>query len=120
MSGVNEYITYDRAQKTYVYVTEQPTLLTTKEIFAVLKVIIESRAFPKHEMDSIVEKLMELAKKDDQPLIKLMMVNKKHYYAELNHKKDLLERLWQLTLAIHSKKVIEMKYKRENSAATNR
>ncbi|MER2106952.1 MAG: WYL domain-containing protein [Solibacillus sp.] len=119
-SGANKYITYDRAQKAYVYETEQPTSLTTEEIFAVLKVIIESRAFPKQEMDSIVEKLMELAKKDDQPLIKLMMVNEKHYYTELNHKKDLLERLWQLTLAIHSKKVIEMDYKRENSAASTR
>ncbi|MER1985194.1 MAG: WYL domain-containing protein [Solibacillus sp.] len=119
-SGANEYITYDRAQKAYVFETEQPTSLTTEEIFAVLKVIIESRAFPKHEMDSIVEKLMELAKKDDQPLIKLMMVNEKHYYTELNHKKDLLERLWQLTSAIHSKKVIEMDYKRENSTASTR
>ena len=42
-----------------------------------------------------------------------MMANEKHLYVELNHKKDLLNTLWQLSLAIQSKKVIVMHYKRE-------
>lgn len=118
-NDAEESVTYDRARKAYVFNTERPSSLTTEEIFAVLKVIIESRAFPKTEMDSIVKKLLELAKKDDQPLIKNMMVNEKHFYAELSHKKDLLMLLWQLTKAIHSKKVIDMQYKRELEETAN-
>ena len=48
-----------------------------------------------------------------------MMANEKHLYVELNHKKDLLDTLWQLSLAIQSKKVITMHYKREFDEQAN-
>ncbi len=48
-----------------------------------------------------------------------MMANEKHLYVELNHKKDLLNTLWQLSLAIQSKKVITMHYKREFDEQAN-
>ncbi len=109
----NEYVDYNRSKNGYVLETEQPAWLKNEEIFAVLKVLIESRAFPKHEMDSIIEKLTHLARKEGQSAIKQMMANENHLYVELNHKKDLLDTLWQLSLAIQSKKVIAMHYKRE-------
>ncbi|MFJ7731466.1 helix-turn-helix transcriptional regulator [Lysinibacillus sp. NPDC097231] len=109
----NEYVDYNRSKNAYMLETEQPAWLKNEEIFAVLKVLIESRAFPKHEMDSIIEKLTHLARKEGQSAIKQMMANENHLYVELNHKKDLLDTLWQLSLAIQSKKVIAMHYKRE-------
>lgn len=109
----NQYVVYDYTNKAFKLEIHKPTWLTNEEIFAVLKVLIESRAFPKHEMDSIIEKLTYLARKEDQPIIKSMMANEKLLYVELNHKKDLLHRLWELSMAIQSKKVIRMDYKRE-------
>lgn len=109
----NEKLHYNREKKVYVLKMGQPSWLENEEIFAVLKVLIESRAFPKHEMDSIIEKLMNLAHKEDSAVIKQMMSNEKHLYVELNHKKDLLNTLWKLSLAIQSKKIINMHYKRE-------
>lgn len=109
----NEKLYYNREKQGYILETGQQSWLKNEEIFAVLKVLIESRAFPKHEMDSIIEKLMNLAHKEDSAVIKQMMSNEKHLYVELNHKKDLLNTLWQLSLAIQSKKVINMHYKRE-------
>ena len=109
----NEYIDYDRSQKVYKLETNQPTWLTSEEIFAILKVLIESRAFPKHEMDCIIDKLTHLSRKEEQPIMKQMMANEKHLYAELHHKKELLSVLWRLSLAIQSKKVIKIHYKRE-------
>lgn len=109
----NEYVDYNRSKNAYMLDTEQPAWLRNEEIFAVLKVLIESRAFPYHEMHSVIEKLSHLARKEDQSAIRQMMANEKHLYVELNHKKDLLDLLWQLSLAIQSKKVIIMHYKRE-------
>ena len=48
--------------------------------------------------------MMHQAHKDDRPIIKQMMANEKHLYVELNHKKNLLDTLWQLSLAIQSKR----------------
>lgn len=115
----NEYVDYNRSKKVYMLETNQPTWLTNEEIFAVLKVLIESRAFPKHEMDSIIEKLMGLAQKEQRATIKDMMLNEKHLYVELSHKKDLFNMLWQLALAIQSKKVISMHYLREFDEQAN-
>lgn len=109
----NEYVDYDRSKKAYVLETKTPSWLSNEEIFAVLKVLIESRAFPKSEMDSLIDKLTHLAKKSDQTIIKQMMANEKYLYVELVHQKELLEMLWQLSLAIQAKKVIAMHYKRE-------
>lgn len=117
----NEYVVYNRTKNGYMLETKQPAWLTNEEIFAVLKVLIESRAFTKHEMDSIIEKITYLTNKEEQPIIKQMMANEKHLYVELNHKKGLLNTLWLLSLAIHSKKVIAMHYKREvDELATER
>lgn len=115
----NEYLEFNRAEKAYVLETGQPNWLRNEEIFAVLKVLIESRAFPKYEMDSIIEKMMHQAHKDDRPIIKQMMANEKHLYVELNHKKNLLDTLWQLSLAIQSKKVVSMRYLREFDEQAN-
>lgn len=72
-------------------------------------------------MDSIIEKITYLTNKEEQPIIKQMMANEKHLYVELNLKKGLLNTLWLLSLAIHSKKVIVMHYIREvDELATKR
>lgn len=68
----NEYVDYNRSKNVYMLETKQPTWLTNEEILAVLKVLIESRAFPKHEMDSIIEKLTHLTRKEEQSIIKQM------------------------------------------------
>lgn len=109
----NEYVDYNRLKKAYVLETKTPSHLRNKEIFAILKVLIESRAFSKREMDHLIDKLTCLAKKDDQTVIKQMIANEKHLYVELIHKKELLDTLWHLSLAIQAKKVITMHYKRE-------
>ncbi|OCX63325.1 WYL domain-containing protein [Lysinibacillus sp. AR18-8] len=109
----NEYVDYDHSKKAYVLETKTPSWLRNEEIFAILKVLIESRAFPKGEMDSLIDKLTHLAKKGDQTIIKQMMANEKYLYVELVHQKELLDVLWQLSLAIQAKKVITMHYKRE-------
>ena len=68
----NEYVDYNRSEKAYMLETKQPAWLTNEEIFAVLKVLMESRALPKHEMDSIIDKLTHLARKEEQSIIKQM------------------------------------------------
>lgn len=107
------YVDYDRSKQGYVLNNDSPRWLKNEEIFAFLKVLIESRAFPKKEMNGIIDKLTSLAKKEDQYIIKKMMENEKNLYVDLYHKKNLIQVLWQLSLAIQKKKIIYIDYKRE-------
>lgn len=109
----NEYLDYDRSTKAYVLNTMTPKWLRNEDIFALLKVLIESRAFPKNEMHGLIDTLTSLAKKEDQPIIKQMMANEKHLYVELQHKKELIELLWKISLAIQRKRYVYVDYKRE-------
>lgn len=113
MDNTNEYLDYDRSIKAYVLNTMTPKWLRNEDIFALLKVLIEPRAFPKTEMHSLIDSLTSLARKEDQPIIKQMMANEKHLYVELQHKKELIELLWKISLAIQSKRYVYVDYKRE-------
>ena len=62
--------------------------------------------------------MMHQAHKDDRPIIKQMMANEKHLYVELNHKKNLLDTLWQLS-SDSIKKVVSMRYLREFDEQAN-
>lgn len=114
----NEYLEYNRTKGAY-FITSNKQWLTNEELFSILKVLIESRAFPKHEMYQTIEKLQALAHKEERSFINQMIQNEKHLYVEPCHKKDLLQSLWQLSTAIQSKKVIAIHYLREGSQVAN-
>lgn len=109
----NEYIDYDYSKKAYMLETDTPIWFQNEEIFAILKVLIESRAFPKQEMDKLLDKLINMIKKDNQTVIKQMIASEKFHYMELTNKKNLLTTLWQLSVSIQQKKVIRIEYKKE-------
>lgn len=115
----NEYVEYDFSKRVYVLITDQVDWFGNEEIFAILKVLIESRAFPKVIMHNIIDKFIQVAPLHKQTTINNMLLNEKHLYVELNHKKDLIQMLWQLSLAIQSKNVISMKYLREFDEKAN-
>ena len=113
-----EYLEYNRSKGAY-YINSNRKWLSNEELFAILKVLIESRAFPKAEMYQTIEKLQALAHKEDRTFITQMMLNEKHLYVEPYHKKDLLQSLWQLSTAIQAKKVINIYYLREGDKIAN-
>ncbi|PHE67321.1 helix-turn-helix transcriptional regulator [Bacillus wiedmannii] len=110
---VNGYVEYDRKTNAYNLSSENKNSLTNEKIFAILKVLLESRAFPKNEMYQIIDSLTGLAQTESQGIIKKMTANEKILYGELQHQKDVSSLLWQLAQAIQFKKVIHFQYQRE-------
>lgn len=51
-------VRYDRQRKGYVMTGGESSLMTNSEILAVSKILLESRAFPKQDMDKILDKLI--------------------------------------------------------------
>ncbi|MBM7702912.1 helix-turn-helix transcriptional regulator [Metabacillus iocasae] len=110
----NEYLEYDRKDKIYKLEVGDEHYLRNEEIFTLAKILIESRAFPKADMDRLIDKLTNLAQPANQDFIKKLMLNEKHLYVDLQHKKSLFSLLWELAQAVHTKRVINVCYKREH------
>ena len=110
----NHYLEYDRKQKVYRLETSDESFLRNEEILAIVKILIESRAFPKADMDQLIDKLTNLAQPANQAFIKDLMLNEKHLYVDLQHKQSLFALLWKLAKAVHTKRLINIRYKREH------
>lgn len=105
-----DYIEYDYQQSAYFLKDDQKLKLTQKEILAVVKVLLESRAFCRKEAESIIDKLINEVPLNSQKNIKDLISNELFHYSELEHKTKLLDLIWKLSLAIKEKRVLEIKY----------
>ncbi len=107
-------IVYDRTIKGY-YMEEEykknRQKLSNSELLAICKILLDSRAFVKDEMDSILNKLINCCLDESgQEIIKEMVANEKYHYIELQHKTRFLDTLWQIGQAINEQRYIEISY----------
>ena len=109
--GTFREVVYDRAANNY-YITGN-NKLTAKELFAVAKVLLESRAFCKDEFMSVMDKMIERCAFDKEAShIKDMVANEKYHYQEPKHKKKLIETIWEISNAIKNHKKLQITYER--------
>jgi predicted DNA-binding transcriptional regulator YafY len=113
----NEYLVYDRKLKGYRIDMKDDPFLRNEEILAIVKILIESRAFPKADMNQLIDKLTDLAQPSNRDFIKQLMLNEKHLYVDLQHQRSLFSMLWELANAVSAKKLININYKREHDDA---
>ena len=92
--------------KHYVYkaVSDSDNTLTQKEILAVSKILLESRALTKNEMVPLIKKFQNQLSHKSKKEVDDLILDELHHYIELQHGKELLEILWDLSIAIREKK----------------
>ncbi len=105
-----EYIKYDYKQGAYFLNNDDKLKLTQKEILAIVKVLLESRAFCKEETEQIINKLINRVPLNLQSNIKEVIANELYHYSELEHQSKLLDLIWKTSLAVKENKVIKIKY----------
>lgn len=108
----NGNIVYSRAQKGYVLKKKEDHYLTNEEILALSKVLLESRAFPKNEMDLLLDKLILQSSASTRKNIEEVIKNEKFHFVPLTHSKPLLDYIWELSSAVRTKKKVELSYSR--------
>ena len=111
---------YDYKQRGYKIENDKYELISGIEIFAFLKIIIESRAFCKEEMNGLINSLLSLSSKIEQKKIKKLIDNEKYYFKELSHKKPILNMMWDLADCIIKKEIIEINFKKSNGEESRR
>ena len=114
-------VIYDRAAKGYRIVNEKLTTLTNAELFAVVKILMDSRALNKAEMTTLAEKLVEAAlPAKEKKAMKELTGNELFHYVEPRHGKDLLEKMWELGKAITEHRIVKIEYKKVGEDITIR
>ena len=109
--GIINSIVYDRKLKGYRLEQIYKLKLSNPEILAICKILLDSRAFTKKEMESMLAKLVDCCvPKDNQKLVKKLIANEEFHYIEPRHKTVFVDKMWELGEAIHNHKYVEIKY----------
>ena len=107
-------IIYDRSRSGYYLVRLEREWLTNEEVLAVCKILLESRAFCKAELGSLVTKLLAQVTPHDRKQVEELTRNEQFYYVPLRHGKKLLTAIWGLSEYITKHEVIQIAYRRED------
>ena len=107
-------IRYNRGKKGYELVHSSYEHLGKKEILVLAKILLESRAFEKGELSTILEKLLAECPQEDRKVVEDIVKNENFCYVPLKHGKKLLDRLWDLSLFIRGKEIIRFTYTRQD------
>lgn len=110
-SGDSRGIIYDRLRKGFVMTGAEASAMTNSEILAVVKILLESRAFTKSELNSILNKMVEgCVPLKNMKLVSDLIANEKYHYVELHHKSITQDKLWELGESIKEHNLLEIEY----------
>ncbi len=107
-------VRYDREKKGFELVHSSYEHLGKKEILALAKILLESRALEKGEAHAILDKLLAACPPADRKVVEDIVKNEAFCYVPLRHEKKLLDSLWTLALCIRGKEIIRFTYTRQD------
>ena len=108
----NLAIMYDYRKKGYMLNRVQEKM-TGSELLAVCKILLESRAFTKLELDSILSKLLRNCSGGSiSRQVEGLIANEQYHYVELNHHKAIVSNLMDIGMAIKNSQYMEITYQK--------
>lgn len=114
--GKNEGLTeikYDRIAKGFRIISNKTITLTNAELFAVAKIILESRSLSKHEVEKIIADLIEACLPiGERRKMEELVRNEMFHYIEPQHGKNLIDAIWELGSAVYSHRMVQIEYKK--------
>lgn len=112
-TGVTNELIYDRAFNGYRLEHSNSMKLENGEILAISKILLDSRAFTKKEMSSIIHRLVDCCvPKENRKMVSELIGNEEYHYIELQHKTVFIDKMWEIGQAIQQNKYIEIEYQR--------
>ena len=104
-------IVYDPRQKAYRLIVHDSDHLSNSEVLAVCKILLESRSLRKDELMPILDKLVSrCVPTENRAAVIDLLANEKFHYIEPQHKKHILDGLWEIGQAIQKHLVMEISY----------
>ncbi|WP_147564999.1 helix-turn-helix transcriptional regulator [Clostridium tyrobutyricum] len=113
-------IKYDKVKKGYYLVRFEREWLTNEEVISLCKILLESRAFCKEELNSLISKLLTQVVPNYRKKIEDMIRNEQHHYVPLQHGKHLFSILWELSQLITNSELTRFTYTRQDGVTNVR
>lgn len=115
-SGDTRTVVFDRIQKGFVMAGHESSLMSNSEILAVSKILLESRAFTKKEMNGILQKLVDgCVPLKNMKLVSDLIANEKYHYVELHHKSYIQDKLWEIGSDVKEHNLLEIQYQKQDT-----
>ena len=109
--GYTNSVVYDRTVNGYRLEQIYDFKLHNEEILALCKILLDSRAFPKNVMSSIINKLINnCVPEKNKKIIKELVLSEEFHYIELRHKTNFLKNMWEIGVAIKNNQYIKIDY----------
>lgn len=112
-------IKYDRITKRFYMISNRKVRLTNAELFAVSKILLESRSLNKDELEKIIKGLIESClPATERGKMEDLIRNERFHYIGPRHGKDLVNDIWELGSAVYSHRKVLLKYQKTNGEIT--
>ena len=109
-------IVYDRNRGGYLLTRAASEWLTNEDVLAICKILLESRAFCREELDALLKKLLRQTAPQDRTQVGKLIRSEQHYYVPLRHGKKLLSAIWELSQHMTAQHTIRISYCRQDGA----
>lgn len=120
-SGETYDVIYDRSKKAYRLSSSARQHFSNGEVLAVCKILLESRAFTAEEMNSLIEKILQdCVPKSDARQITELVLSEKHYYIPPHHGQPIVDRLWEIGVAVREQKFMLVEYTKLDGSTVQR
>lgn len=120
-SGIVQDLVYNQKLGAYQLVPPSRNLLSNEEVFATLKILLESRAFTKKELYPIIDKLIDCCiPKTEQQRVSELIGNEKLLYVEPQHQDKFLKKMWELSGAVREQQEVTITYRRTDGVQVQR
>ncbi len=121
VSGIVQDLVYNKQLGAYQLVPPSRNLLANEEVFATLKILLESRAFTKKELYPIIDKLIDCCiPKTEQRRVNELIGNEKLLYVEPQHHDQVLQKIWELGGAVRAQQEVLLQYRRADGTQVDR
>nr|WP_294485150.1 WYL domain-containing protein [uncultured Anaerosporobacter sp.] len=111
--GYVNSVVYDRYSKGYRLEKIYKMKLSNSEVLALCKILLDSRAFTKKEMQEMLDKLISCCVPEaNQKLVTDLISNEAFHYVEPRHRTEFIDTMWDIGQAIRNYNNIEIEYKR--------
>lgn len=112
-------IFYDYKERGYRMEQSVKMKFSNDEVLAISKILLDSRAFTKQEMMTLLDKLLDCCvPPQNKKIVNDLIANEKFHYIELQHRKVFLDKMWAIGQAIKECKIIEIDYVRTKDKET--
>ncbi|MDY3257454.1 MAG: WYL domain-containing protein [Ruminococcus callidus] len=109
----NAELTYSHKERTYILNSDE--FLKNKELFALVKILLGSRALSKEDILVLISKLKKFTSiSDKKTLDNLIQKEVYHYHEVKSDCKSVVDNLWKLIKNIEDKRVITITYYKMN------